>query len=68
MADVIILPVVRIETGPGESREVDYLCDRPADLPAAVTDINAFRYWRERRAVERREMTSLLPPADCGDL
>lgn len=60
MADVTILPVVRVE---GEKpRKVV----RPQDLPPSVTDINAFRYLRERAAVERRDRQSLLP-GDCRD-
>jgi len=60
MAEVIVLPVVRIERAPDEGVVI-------ADgVAATVTDINAFRYARARRAVERRQMQSLLP-CDCGD-
>lgn len=56
MADPTVLPVVTTERGSPTQR--------PVELPPNVTDINAFRYRRERRAVERREMTSLLPEVD----
>lgn len=63
MAEIIVLPVVRIERVPVNGIVVE-LTD--GDGPAApVTDLNAFRYARERLAAERRERTSLLP-IDCG--
>lgn len=52
-AEVIILPVVRIEREGGVAPGLPF--DR-----ANTVDLNAFRYARERRAVERREMQSLL--------
>ena len=62
MTDVVVLPVVRIE-------RPDVLPPRAHALPAGVTDINAFRYARERAVVERRAARSLLPelPRDVGD-
>lgn len=33
----------------------------PAEISVVPTDINAFRYRRERAVVERRAMRSLLP-------
>ena len=64
MAEVVVLPVVRI--GGGERRAMRR---RPKVLPDMVTDLNAFRYARERALVERREMGSLLPEdggGECG--
>lgn len=51
-AEVVTLPVVRIERPPFDPAE-------PADR-RGVVDINAWRYLRQRRVSERREMTSLL--------
>lgn len=63
MADIVHLPVIRIE-------HPDAPPPRSHALPAGVTDINAFRYLRERAVAERRASTSLLPdlgpPVDCG--
>ena len=59
---VVVLPVDWCARG-AEVWPADAFC-------AEVVDLNAFRYWRERAAVERREMQSLLPelgsPCDCG--
>lgn len=49
---VTILPVIYVDRGEANIR--------PLHLPATVTDINAYRYQRERLIVERREMRSLL--------
>jgi hypothetical protein len=63
MADIVVLPVIRIE-------RPDEPPPRLHALPAGVTDINVFRYLREQAAIERRASTSLLPdlgpPCDCG--
>lgn len=59
MAEVIVLPVVRVERVPG-AIAVEF------GAPAApVTDINEFRHARARGLAERRERTTLLP-CDCG--
>lgn len=52
-ADVVILPVVRSMRGPEDDR------GKPGD-GAPVTDINAFRYRRQRAAEVRREAKSLI--------
>ncbi len=38
----------------------------PAEISREVTHIDAFRYQRVRRAVERRAMRSLLREGDGG--
>lgn len=52
-AEVVILPVVRCMRGPADGEEV-------IGPLAPVTDINAYRYARERAVEARREATSLM--------
>lgn len=59
MAEIVVLPVVRIERGPPMLDGVEWVAD--PRQPAPVTDINAFRYARERQVAERRERQTLLP-------
>jgi hypothetical protein len=61
MAEIVVLPVVKIERVPA-----GIAAEFSGAPPAPVTDLNAWRYARERAAAERLERTSLLP-CDCGE-
>ena len=52
-AEIVVLPVVR-----SERLVTDDMPD--GEARASVTDINAFRYLRERAAAERRLVSSLI--------
>lgn len=58
MVEVVVLPVIRVERAPDDG--VTWRCVHDP-RPNVVTDLNAFRYARERARVERRSSTSLLP-------
>lgn len=55
MVEPTVLPVVVIK------RKRRHYRTLPAVLPAKIVDLNAFRYSLQRKQVERRLSTSLLP-------